>query len=223
MPKEPAMSPLAPLFKTCSALLCYPEGDLPGAVPELRAALAASPDLLARVAPLLDWLETEDLILLQEAYVQLFDRNPAHSLHLFEHIHGEDRDRGQAMVDLLEEYRQHGFEPVCDELPDYLPLFLEFLSLCEPEEGARLLGDAVHVLNHVGEKLVQSQSPYAGVFQVLVAQSPVAPEPLVTPPVRDMDEAMETFGPGPDGVEPLLRPGRPALAPVNFYPHAPQP
>jgi len=91
--------------------------------------------------------------------VQLFDRNPSHSLHLFEHIHGEDRARGQAMVDLIDEYRQHGFEPVADELPDYVPLFLEFLSLCDADEAARLLGDAVHVLAHVAKKLADTARP----------------------------------------------------------------
>ena len=151
-----------------------------------------------------------------------FDRNPAHSLHLFEHIHGEDRARGQAMVDLMEEYKTHGFEMSSEELPDYVPLFLEFLSQCEPDVASPLLGDAVHVLHHVAGKLADNASPYASVLQAVVSQSPVAPEPLVTPPVRDMDEAMETFGPGVDGIEPLLKPASPATAPLNFYRQMPQ-
>jgi nitrate reductase delta subunit len=75
-----------------------------------------------------------------------FDRSPSHSLHLFEHIHGESRDRGQAMVDLMEEYKPPWPAVVGDELPDYVPLFLEFLSLLDEAEGERLLGDAIHVL-----------------------------------------------------------------------------
>lgn len=206
------------VYRALGALLVYPEAELQAAIPELARTLASEPDVLRGVQPLLAQLAEGDLIELQQAYVQLFDRNPSHSLHLFEHIHGEDRARGQAMVDLIDEYRQHGFEPVADELPDYVPLFLEFLSLCDADEAARLLGDAVHVLAHVAKKLADSGSAYAGVLDALVWLSPVAPEPLTVPPIRDMDEALETFGPGVDGVEPLLKPAVPAVATVNFYP-----
>ncbi len=206
------------VYRALGALLVYPEAELQAAIPELARTLASEPDVLRGVQPLLAQLAEGDLIELQQAYVQLFDRNPSHSLHLFEHIHGEDRARGQAMVDLIDEYRQHGFEPVADELPDYVPLFLEFLSLCDADEAARLLGDAVHVLAHVAKKLADSGSAYAGVLDALVWLSPVAPEPLTVPPIRDMDEALETFGPGVDGVEPLLKPAMPAVATVNFYP-----
>lgn len=206
------------VYRALGALLVYPEAELQAAIPELARTLASEPDVLRGVQPLLAQLAEGELIELQQGYVQLFDRNPSHSLHLFEHIHGEDRARGQAMVDLIDEYRQHGFEPVADELPDYVPLFLEFLSLCDADEAARLLGDAVHVLAHVAKKLADSGSAYAGVLDALVWLSPVAPEPLTVPPIRDMDEALETFGPGVDGVEPLLKPAMPAVATVNFYP-----
>lgn len=206
------------VYRALGALLVYPEAELQAAIPELASTLACEPDVLRGVQPLLAQLAEGELIELQQGYVQLFDRNPSHSLHLFEHIHGEDRARGQAMVDLIDEYRQHGFEPVADELPDYVPLFLEFLSLCDADEAARLLGDAVHVLAHVAKKLADSGSAYAGVLDALVWLSPVAPEPLTVPPIRDMDEALETFGPGVDGVEPLLKPAMPAVATVNFYP-----
>ena len=209
-------------FQAMSALLCYPEQELIQALPEIRTVLSAQPALLQQIEPLLTHLGSGDMIALQKNYVATFDRNPAHSLHLFEHIHGEDRARGQAMVDLMEEYKTHGFEMVSEELPDYVPLFLEFLSQCEPEVATPLLGDAVHVLNHVAVKLAESNSPYAGVLQAAVSLSPVTPEPLVTPPVRDMDEAMETFGPGVDGIEPLLKPTS-AVAPINFYRQTPQP
>lgn len=206
------------VYRALGALLVYPEAELQAAIPELASTLACEPDVLRGVQPLLAQLAEGELIELQQGYVQLFDRNPSHSLHLFEHIHGEDRARGQAMVDLIDEYRQHGFEPVADELPDYVPLFLEFLSLCDADEAARLLGDAVHVLAHVAKKLADSGSAYAGVLDALVWLSPVAPQPLTVPPIRDMDEALETFGPGVDGVEPLLKPAMPAVATVNFYP-----
>lgn len=201
-----------------SALLCYPEAELAAAVDEIRAEAAEHLQTASLLEPLLQALENEDLIELQQRYVLTFDRNPSHSLHLFEHIHGEDRARGQAMVDLLEEYRRHGFEPTCSELPDYLPLFLEFLGQCDKAESERLLGDAVHVIGHVAGRLNEVESAYAGLFDALLTLSPVKPEPLQAPPIRDMDEMLETFGPGADGVEPLLKPTMPAIAPVNFYP-----
>lgn len=203
-----------------SALLCYPEAELVSAVDEIRAEAAEHLQTASLLEPLLQSLQNEDLIELQERYVRTFDRNPSHSLHLFEHIHGEDRARGQAMVDLLAEYRRHGFEPTCNELPDYLPLFLEFLGQCGKDESERLLADAVHVIGHVAGKLNESGSVYAGLFDALLTLSPVKPEPLQAPPIRDMDEMLETFGPGADGVEPLLKPALPAIAPVNFYPSA---
>lgn len=217
-------TPTHPLsYRVLSLLLDYPEQPLIDALPELDSALAdVEPALCAQLAPLFAHLGGEpSLIALQETYVGTFDRQPAHSLHLFEHLHGEDRARGQAMVDLIEEYRAHGFEPVSHELPDYLPLFLEFLSLCAADEACRLLDDAVHVVAHIGRQLASRGSPYACVLQALATLASVEPQPLSVPPVRDMDEALETFGPGPDGVEPLLKPALPELAPIHFHPSRP--
>jgi len=206
-------------FKVLSLLLMYPESDWMTALPEMHAVLveeaADNGDAAARMAPLFDLLSDTRLIELQENYVATFDRNPSHSLHLFEHIHGESRDRGSAMIDLLEEYWKHDFDASSSELPDYVPLFLEFLSLLPADEARTLLGDAVHVLATIGRKLDANGSPYATAFQVLETMSPVAAQKLTEPPVRDMDEAMEMFGPSFDGVEPLLKPG-PQVAVVQM-------
>jgi nitrate reductase delta subunit len=197
-------------FKVLSILLNYPEADWLTVLPELEAALAAeadcNSDARARLAPLFALLRQTELIVLQENYVATFDRNPSHSLHLFEHIHGESRDRGSAMIDLLNEYWRHDFDASASELPDYVPLFLEFLSLLPTDEALALLGDAVHVLATIGRKLDANGSPYATAFQLLEALSPVVAQELTGPPVRDMDEAMELFGPTMDGVEPLMNP-----------------
>jgi nitrate reductase delta subunit len=206
-------------FKVLSLLLTYPESDWLAALPELHAALedetGFNGDAVTRLAPLFDLLHETRLIELQENYVATFDRNPSHSLHLFEHIHGESRDRGSAMINLLEEYWKHDFDASATELPDYVPLFLEFLSLLPDEEALVLLGDAVHVLAAIGRKLDINGSPYATAFQVLEALSPVEAQELAEPPVRDMDEAMEMFGPTAEGVEPLMNPG-PQVAVVQM-------
>ena len=223
------------IFKLLSALLLYPEQEMLEALPQIHVELAAiasgevkgvqleSGSSYAKLTPLLDYLQQYDLITLQQNYVQTFDRTPSHSLFLFEHIHGESRDRGQAMVDLLSEYTQAGWEMTSDNLPDYVPLFLEFLSTLEDSiRSSSLLGDAIHVMAHVGNKLQANGSPYACVFSVLQDLSPVVAETLTEPPIRDMDEALETFGPSAEGVEPLLSPaimgGIPGIHPITFYP-----
>jgi len=211
------------IYTIVSTLLMYPEPELIAHLPQLDAALAASPAQQELLRPLLAHLNENRLIDLQQQYVATFDRNPSHSLHLFEHIHGESRDRGQAMVDLMEEYKRHGLQMVGDDLPDYVPLFLEFLAQIGDEAAAPLLGDAVHVLAHIGRKLAANANPYAPAFALLEQLSPVAAEMLSEPPVRDMDEALETFGPGADGVEPLLKTNAGGPQPINFYPRATRP
>src|SRR5690606_11618135 len=134
--------PIMRLYRILSALLDYPQQDLLDALPEIGRALDAWPQAARQLQPLTEFLGAGDLIAVQENYVATFDRNPAHSLHLFEHVHGESRDRGQAMVDLLQEYRRHGFEPGAAELPDYVPLFLELLGLIDPGQARQLLDEA---------------------------------------------------------------------------------
>jgi nitrate reductase delta subunit len=89
------------------------------------------------------------------------------SLHLFEHVYGESRDRGQAMVNLRERYRAAGLDIASNELPDYLPLLLEFLAQCPDTEARQLLGEAAHVLRVLQERLASRGSIYAPVFAAL--------------------------------------------------------
>ena len=135
-------------LRALAALLSYPTADLVEAAPEIRGAIdrealvpASERDALHR---LIDDLATGDLYDLQERYGLLFDRTRALSLHLFEHVHGESRDRGQAMVDLLKLYEEGGYTPAPSELPDFLPLFLEYASTREPAEAVALVRDLVN-------------------------------------------------------------------------------
>ncbi|WP_345797052.1 nitrate reductase molybdenum cofactor assembly chaperone [Castellaniella sp. MT123] len=208
----------SPVFSVLSVLLGYPEQDWLDALPELSAAVPVP--VRQRLDPLFTYLQDfDDLIELQEQYVATFDRRAAHSLHLFEHVHGESRDRGQAMVDLQQEYLKHGLEPASTELPDYVPLFLEFLGQIPPAAAQELLGDAIHVLARLGDKLGESGSPYASLFAQLRVMTDVRPEVLPDPPEGEMEETMITFGPQADGTEPLLmrRPGDGAQ-PLVFHP-----
>lgn len=207
------------IYKALSVILLYPESDWLRELPAMQAVFATQSTWQTMMQPLCVALLNTPLIKLQEEYVATFDRTPSHSLHLFEHIHGESRDRGQAMVDLMEEYKKHGLHMAAEDLPDYVPLFLEFLAQLPPEQAEGFLEDAIHVLAHIGRKLASNGSLYAAVFSVLEDICPISAEALSEPPVRDMDEALETFGPGADGIEPLLKAMPASVQTVNFYPH----
>lgn len=160
-------------FKVLSALLSYPTSELQAAAGELRAAIAEAEGLpvatRSALRALVDELGQADLYELQERYVALFDRGRRLSLHLFEHVHGESRDRGQAMVDLIAAYRAHGLELAARELPDYLPLFCEFLAQIPDPQAFDLLRDAMPVLELLGARLHARASGYASVFDALLA------------------------------------------------------
>ncbi len=165
-------------FKALSALLSYPSHDLQEAIPVIRAILAegvVTPAAATALEPLLASLESGDLYDLQERYVLLFDRSRTLSLNLFEHIHGESRDRGGAMVDLLETYRAGGFDLAGPELPDHLPVLLEFLSMRPLAEAREILADAGHILIALAERLARRESVYAAVFEGLVKLSSADP------------------------------------------------
>ncbi|MGK9175002.1 nitrate reductase molybdenum cofactor assembly chaperone [Yokenella regensburgei] len=114
-------------------------------------------------------LVNQDLLDAQSAYSELFDRGRATSLLLFEHVHGESRDRGQAMVDLLGQYEQHGLELDSRELPDHLPLYLEYLAQLPAEEALGGLQDIAPILALLSARLQQRQSQYAVLFDALLA------------------------------------------------------
>lgn len=167
-------------FKALSALLSYPTADLQAAIPAVRQVLAAEGIIpaprVAALQPLLDSLGADDLYDLEERYVLLFDRSRTLSLNLFEHIHGESRDRGGAMVDLLETYRAGGFDLTGPELPDHLPVLLEFLSTQPLADARAILADAGHILVALAERLKRRDSVYAPVLSALVALAQASPE-----------------------------------------------
>jgi nitrate reductase delta subunit len=168
------------IYKVLSALLTYPTPEIKAAAGELHAVLDAETALPAQVRTelgvLIDELEERDIYDLQERYVLLFDRTRSLSLHLFEHVHGESRDRGQAMVDLQNLYEQHGMHMAAKELPDFVPLFLEFLSTQSADEARALLAQPAHIFAALAERLAKRQSSYEAVFRSLVALAASEPE-----------------------------------------------
>ncbi|MBB5518468.1 nitrate reductase molybdenum cofactor assembly chaperone [Amphiplicatus metriothermophilus] len=211
-------------FKALSALLAYPTAEIREAAEDIRAIIhderLAPIWALNRLDRLIDELESLDLYELQERYVFLFDRTRSLSLHLFEHVHGESRDRGQAMVDLRALYERAGLEIAANELPDYIPLFLEFLSTRPIGEARALLAEPIAVIVALKERLMRRKSPYATVFIALEQIAENAPRPkdleeLRRAPDDDprdlaaLDEAWEeaavTFGPSSEDGCPATR------------------
>ncbi len=211
-------------FKALSALLCYPSADLQAAIPAIRQVLAGekvlAPAQAAAMEPLLRHLADSDLYTLQEDYVLLFDRSRTLSLNLFEHIHGESRDRGGAMVDLLETYRAGGFDLAGPELPDHLPVLLEFLATQPMATANDILADASPILVALGERLLRRETAYATVLtalaslvkdcagsevtEALLADADDNPEDLAALD-EIWEEAQVTFAPDPNAGCPISR------------------
>jgi nitrate reductase delta subunit len=159
-------------LKALSLVLSYPTRDLQAAMPAIAGVLAADTRLTSAarrsLRPLAESLQDDDIYDLEERFVMLFDRSRTLSLNLFEHVHGESRDRGGAMVSLLETYRESGFEPATSELPDHLPVLLEFLSTRPAGEARDTLKDAAHIFAALHERLTRRDSAYAAAFGALL-------------------------------------------------------
>ena len=160
-------------LRVLARLLDYPTPELQQAGGELIEIIDAEPRLSAPLrARLSDWcrrLAATALLDLQAEYVGLFDKGRSTSLLLFEHVHGESRDRGQAMVDLMAEYNAAGFKLDARELPDYLPLFLEYLSTRNDDEIGRWLGEIRHILALLTARLEERGADHALVPHALLA------------------------------------------------------
>jgi nitrate reductase delta subunit len=181
-------------FRVLSALLSYP-------VPELGAEAAEAERILRRegllgdrhleaVCDFIRNLSRTPQLELESAYIDAFDRGRSTSLYLFEHIHGESRDRGQAMVKLLMRYRMRGLELQSGELPDFLPIFLEFLSTCAPKEARKHLAEVADIVASIGRRLRERGAAHAALLEAIASLVPedVAQQALAassTPEDRD--------------------------------------
>ncbi len=211
-------------LKALSLILSYPTHALQKAMPEIGAVLASDTRLTAAarraLRPLVESLAERDIYDLEEEFVMLFDRSRTLSLNLFEHVHGESRDRGSAMVSLVETYRSAGFDPATSELPDHLPVLLEFLATRPPAEAQAILADAAHIFEALNARLARRESSYDAVFKGLVqlagtkANSDAVAEILAKPDddpsdLKALDEVWEEseviFGPDPNAGCPQVR------------------
>lgn len=201
---------MALTWRAFGALLSYPTEDLQAAAREISGILAEEhivpASRFAAIDALIEMMATTDIYELQESYFDLFDRSRSLSLHLFEHVHGESRDRGQAMADLIALYGSHDLQVTVGELPDFLPLFLEFLSLVPEADARALLAEPAGILRALADRLAQRHAGYGGVMTVLaeLANAPLAgtsdipdddPNDLAALDAR-WEETVVRFGPG---------------------------
>jgi nitrate reductase delta subunit len=183
-------------FKALSALLSYPTAELREALPEIAAVITASPLIApperSELFALINEIGEKDLLAAEECYVDLFDRGRALSLHLFEHLHGDGRDRGEAMVELKQVYERAGFELSTNELPDYLPVVLEYLSCRDLTEAREMLADCAAIHTTIGRSLVARQSRYAAVLQALLVFAGENPIDVAKiPPVMERTDTLD--------------------------------
>jgi nitrate reductase delta subunit len=158
---------MARSLRALAWLLRYPDGTLRAALAELRAALAGEGALsaarLAGIDRLIGHIEASAPLAVEAEYVELFDRGRRAALHLFEHVHGDSRDRGPAMVDLAQTYARAGLILAPGELPDYLPVVLEFASTQPPAQARAFLGETAHIVRAIHTVLAERSSPWSAV------------------------------------------------------------
>jgi nitrate reductase delta subunit len=211
------------VLRALGALLSYPRPELLAALPEIADVIRDSALLKPRerdgVLALIAELGSLDGLTAEERYVDLFDRGRATSLYLFEHLHGETRDRGQAMVELKRLYEQAGFDLATPELPDYLPMLLEYLSCRDLAETRDMLDDCAELLRGIGIALLRRNSRYAAIIQTLLALAHAKPLDMAEasqaePEDEDLDKhwaEQPAFGTEPASSHRTARPhpGRP--------------
>jgi nitrate reductase delta subunit len=166
------MKPIRYSLRVLSQLLSYPEAGVRQQWPELWPVLdeeaALSPARRTELQALANHLSRLDPMDAEARYVETFDRGRATCLHLFEHVHGDSRDRGPAMIDLTKTYEQSGLYLAPEELPDHLCVVLEFASTQTPEVAKAFLGEMAHILNAIFSALLKRESPYAVVLAAVL-------------------------------------------------------
>lgn len=171
-------------YKVFSTLLLYPTEELKNNVDLvldiLKNESIINVDHIYNISLFVEHIKKKSLISLQEEYVSLFDRKKQLSLYLFEHIHGDSRDRGMAMVDLKNLYKMSDFDiSIGGELPDYIPLFLEYLSLLSFEKSSDLLSEIVNIISIIKHRLKSHDSVYYFIFSSIESLSKIKADDLI--------------------------------------------
>ena len=169
------MVTMNPKYKILSILLSYPTEEIQNNIMEVEHHLVENalfdPFVTETLLAVVREIRKQDLINLQEQYMDIFDNVKITSLYLFQHVYGDSRDRGQAMVDLRRQYSKEGLHSDTRELPDYLPLFLEYLALLPEKKAAQELAATINIIGMIGQKLREHKSYYHSCFTALESLS----------------------------------------------------
>ncbi len=182
-------------LRALARLLDYPGPNLREHLPALADAVttdaALTPARRAELGAFVRWLAAQDALDAEAGYVELFDRGRATSLHLFEHVHGDSRERGPALLDLARTYRDAGLVLRADELPDYLPVVLEYASTLSAAESRAFLAEAVHLLKRIYSALRTRGSPYASLVAATIDLAGATAEIVAIADEEALDVAWE--------------------------------
>ena len=180
-------------LRVLARLLGYPDAELRAHLDELRQALrheaALTPARTAEVEALIDSIAMQSAIDAEADYVQLFDSGRRTSLHLFEHVHGDSRDRGPAMIDLAQTFEKAGLYLAEGEMPDHLPVVLEYASTQPPREAQALLAEMAHILGAIFSALDKRRSRYASALGALIELAGERAAPVNVPDEAPIDES----------------------------------
>lgn len=189
------MKPMSMTLRVLARLLSYPDAALREHCAEMREALRAEGALttgrLAELDGLMQQLTDGRGMLAEEAYVEMFDRGRGTALHLFEHVHGDSRDRGPAMVDLVKTYEQAGLYLRPDELPDHLTVVLEYASTQPPAQAREFLREIAHILQTIFSALLDRRSPYASAVAAVLDLAGEKAQAVKLPDDPPLDESWE--------------------------------
>jgi len=185
--------PMTRSLRVLAAVLGYPDASMRSHLPEMRALLrderALPPSRLLELDALMHALERADPLEAESDYVELFDRGRGTSLHLFEHVHGDSRERGPAMIDLGQTYEKAGLVLAEGELPDYLPAVLEFVSTQPVREAKAFLGEMAHIFNAIFGALRHRDSAYASVLGALIELAGEQAQAVKPPAEEALDDS----------------------------------
>ena len=188
-------------LRVLARLLGYPDAELRAQLTALRDALrderALTTGRMLEIDALIDRLRSPPALEVEARYVEMFDRGRGTALHLFEHVHGDSRDRGPAMVDLIKTYEEAGLYLAPGELPDHLCVLLEYASTQPPAQARALLGEVAHIVQLIFSALLKRHSPYASVLAAVLDLAGARAQAVQLPEEPTLDDSWiepEAFG-----------------------------
>jgi nitrate reductase delta subunit len=189
------MKSMTSTLRVLARLLGYPDASVRTHLDEMRDALhredALTVGRLGELDALIARLRDAPALDSEAAYVETFDRGRGTALHLFEHVHGDSRDRGPAMVDLVRTYEQAGLFLAPGELPDHLGVVLEFASTQPPDSAREFLREIAHILQVIFSALLRRQSPYASIVAAVLELAGERAEAVKLPDELPLDETWQ--------------------------------